>query len=316
MTVTNLPLPPLQQALVPRVKTEIAALWQLAWPILIGQLANVGMAVADVAMAGHASAQDLAGVALGSSVWMIVVVTLMGIMMSVNPTVAHYVGAGQFDRVPHVVRQALWKALGVGVVAMVLANLSGLVFDHMELEPVVRDIAVRFVQITSLGLPAFACYRVLYGYSASLDQTKPIMAISIVALVLNCVLNWLLIFGNLGFPQLGGVGCAWATMVCIWFNLGALLWWMRRSPDYRSTWPFARFEWPHREKVGSLLKLGLPIGLTGKQRVQLIAYCGAFWQHPGGGASDCAEFFIPGFYAAAQLGHCPADPGGASPGCG
>lgn len=201
MTVTNLPLPPLQQALVPRVKTEIAALWQLAWPILIGQLANVGMAVADVAMAGHASAQDLAGVALGSSVWMIVVVTLMGIMMSVNPTVAHYVGAGQFDRVPHVVRQALWKALGVGVVAMVLANLSGLVFDHMELEPVVRDIAVRFVQITSLGLPAFACYRVLYGYSASLDQTKPIMAISILALVLNCGLNWLLILAIWVFPN-------------------------------------------------------------------------------------------------------------------
>ena len=262
MTVTNLPLPPLQQALVPRVKTEIAALWQLAWPILIGQLANVGMAVADVAMAGHASAQDLAGVALGSSVWMIVVVTLMGIMMSVNPTVAHYVGAGQFDRVPHVVRQALWKALGVGVVAMVLANLSGLVFDHMELEPVVRDIAVRFVQITSLGLPAFACYRVLYGYSASLDQTKPIMAISIVALVLNCGLNWLLIFGNLGFPKLGGVGCAWATMLCLWFNLGALLWWMRRAPAYRSTWPFDRFESPNREKMQSLLKLGLPIGVT------------------------------------------------------
>ncbi|MBP6484229.1 MAG: MATE family efflux transporter, partial [Rhodoferax sp.] len=164
--------PPLRE----RITSEISALWRLAWPILVGQLANVGMAVADVAMAGHASAQDLAGVALGSSVWMIVVVTLMGIMMSVNPTVAHYVGAGQFDRVPHVVRQALWKALAVGVVALVLSNLSALIFDHMDLEPVVRDIAVRFVQITSLGLPAFACYRVLYGYSASLDQTKPIMA--------------------------------------------------------------------------------------------------------------------------------------------
>jgi MATE family multidrug resistance protein len=245
-----------------RIQTEIAALWQLAWPILVGQLANVGMAVADVSMAGHASAQDLAGVALGSSIWMIVVVTLMGIMMSVNPTVAHYVGAGQFDRVPHVVRQALWKGLGVGAVAFVLANLSALIFDHMDLEPAVHDIAVRFVQITSLGLPAFACYRVLYGYSASLNQTKPIMGISIAALLLNVWMNWLLIFGNWGFPKLGGVGCAWATMLCLWFNLGGLLWWMRRSPAYRSTWPFDQFEAPHREKVGSLLRLGLPIGVT------------------------------------------------------
>lgn len=262
MTATRLPQPPSSESFNTRVTTEIKALWQLAWPILVGQLANVGMAVADVAMAGHASAQDLAGVALGSSVWMIVVVTLMGIMMSVNPTVAHYVGAGQFDRVPHVVRQGLWKGLGVGLIALVLANSSVFIFDAMDLEPVVRDIAVRFVQITSLGLPAFACYRVLYGYSASLNQTKPIMAISVVALLINIVLNWLLIFGNLGLPKLGGVGCAWATMLCLWFNLVGLLWWMRRSPAYRSTWPFDRFEAPHREKVQSLLKLGLPIGVT------------------------------------------------------
>jgi len=245
-----------------RIRAEIRSLWQLAWPILVGQLANVGMAVADVAMAGHASAQDLAGVALGSSVWMIVVVTLMGIMMSVNPTVAHHVGAGEFDRVPHVVRQALWKGLGVGVVAFALSNAAALVFDHMELEPAVRAIAIQFVHVTSFGLPAFACYRVLYGYSASLNQTKPMMAIAIAALLLNCLLNWLLIFGNLGFPRMGGVGCAWATMLCIWFNLLCLLWWMKRSPAYRSTWPFDRFEAPHREKVGSLLRLGLPIGVT------------------------------------------------------
>ena len=194
-----------------RITTEIAALWQLAWPILVGQLANVGMAVADVAMAGHASAQDLAGVALGSSIWVIVVVTLMGVMMSVNPVIAHYVGAGQFGRVPHVVRQGLWKGLGVGLVAIVLANVAALVFNHMAIEPVVHDIATRYVIVTSFALPAFACYRVLYGYSASLNQTKPMMAIAIVALLLNCVLNWVLIYGYWGFPKpcaiMGCAGC-------------------------------------------------------------------------------------------------------------
>jgi MATE family multidrug resistance protein len=106
--MTEQPVFPKPPSRSTRIQVEITALWQLAWPILVGQLANVGMAVADVSMAGHASAQDLAGVALGSSIWMIVVVTLMGIMMSVNPTVALYVGAGQFVSVPHVVRQALW----------------------------------------------------------------------------------------------------------------------------------------------------------------------------------------------------------------
>ena len=246
----------------PSLRTELHALWLLAWPILVGQLANVGMSAVDVAMAGHASAQDLAGVSLGVSIWNIVIITLMGVMLSVNPLVAHYVGAREFHRVPHVVRQALWKALGMGLLAFVAANLSARVFDHMALEPLVRAVAQGFVHITSFALPAFAAYRVLYGYSASLNQTKPMMVIALGALALNVLVNWLLVFGHWGFPRLGGLGCAWATLLCVWFNLGGLLWWMHRSPAYRSTWPFDRFEAPHREKVGRLLKLGLPIGVT------------------------------------------------------
>ncbi len=245
-----------------RVRTEIRALWQLAWPILVGQLANVGMAVVDVAMAGHASADDLAGVSLGVSIWHMITITLMGIMMSVSPMVAQYVGAKEFDRVPHVVRQALWKALGVGLIAFCIANLATEIFNHLDLEPQVRHLAQNFVHITSFALPAFACYRVLYNYSASLNQTKPLMGIAIAALVLNVLINWLLVFGHWGAPRLGGLGCAWSTLLCVWFNLAGLLWWMRHSPAFRSTWPLGQYEAPHWPKLNRLLKLGLPIGVT------------------------------------------------------
>jgi len=89
-----------------------------------------------------------------------------------------------------------------------------------------------------------------------------VMVIALGALLLNAVVNWLLVFGKLGLPRLGGLGCAWATLACVSFNLLALLWWMRRASAYRSTWPFARFEWPHWPQVRSLLHLGLPIGIT------------------------------------------------------
>jgi len=237
-------------------------LWHLAWPILIGQLATIGMSVTDVAMAGHASAQDLAGVSLGVSIWNMTILTLMGLLMSVSPLVAHHVGADEHDAIPHVVRQGLWKSLGVGLLAFAVANLAALVFDHMALEPAVRDVAKNFVLVTSFGLPAFTAYRVLYGYSTSINQTKPMMVIALVALLLNGFINWLLVFGNAGFPRLGGVGCAWATLVCVWFNLGAMLWWMRRAPAYRRTWPFTHYEAPHGPTLRSMLRLGLPIGVT------------------------------------------------------
>ncbi|MFM2049938.1 MAG: hypothetical protein RL682_429 [Pseudomonadota bacterium] len=245
-----------------RITFELRALWLLTWPILVGQLANVGMAVVDVAMAGHASADDLAGVSLGVSIWNIVIITLMGVMMSVSPLVAHHVGAQEFDRVTHVVRQGLWKALGVGFIAMLVANVAAQVFHTMAIEPNVRSLALDFVLITSLGLPAFTCYRVLYGYSTSINQTKPLMAIALGALLLNGLINWLLVFGHWGFPKLGGLGCAWATLLCVWFNLGGLLWWMRRSGAYRATWPFDTYEAPHWPDLRRLLHLGLPIGVT------------------------------------------------------
>ena len=245
-----------------RVWLETRALMSLAWPILIGQLATIGMSVTDVAMAGHASAADLAGVSLGVSLWNMTILTLMGLLMSVNPMVAHHVGAGECDDVPHVVRQGLWKALGVGLLAFVLANLAAQVFDVMDIEPAVRDVAKAFVHVSSFGLPAFTCYRVLYGYSTSINHTKPMMVIALIALLLNGLINWLLVFGNGGFPRLGGVGCAWSTMVCVWFHLAALLWWMRVAPAYRRTWPFAHFEGPQWPMLRTLLKLGIPIGVT------------------------------------------------------
>ncbi|MDE2419496.1 MAG: MATE family efflux transporter, partial [Burkholderiales bacterium] len=192
---------------------ELRALWHLAWPILIGQLANIGMAVVDVAMAGHASADDLAGISLGVSIWNMVIITLMGLMMSVSPMVAHHVGAREFDQVPHVVRQGLWKALAMGLIALIVANLAALVFRYMALDPLVRDLAIHFVLVTSFALPAFTCYRVLYGYSTSVNQTKPLMVIALLALLLNIFINWLLVFGNAGFPKLGGLGCAWSTLI-------------------------------------------------------------------------------------------------------
>ncbi|WP_243488946.1 MATE family efflux transporter [Massilia violaceinigra] len=244
------------------VRTEIAAMWRLSWPMLVGQLASVGMGVADVAMTGHVSASELAAVSLGASVWSIILVTVMGTMMALNTVVAHETGAGQFGRIPHVVRQGLWMGLGVGLVACLIANLSTLVFDHIGLTPDVAANAAMFVHAISIGMPAFACYRALYGYTTSINQTKPVMVIAVLGLLFNIFVNWLLVFGNWGMPRLGGVGCAVATGICLWLMFGAMLVWIRIAPAYRQTYPFTRWERPNWAEIGSMLRLGLPIGVT------------------------------------------------------
>ena len=206
------------------VVTEIKAMWQLAWPMLVGQLATVGMGVADVAMTGHVSAEELAAVSLGASVWSIVLVTVMGIMMAINTVVAHEMGAANYHLIPHSVRQALWKGLGVGAARRArrptwrrcCSTISGST-------QAVNDKASLFVHVISLGMPAFACYRALYGYTTSINQTKPVMVIAMFGLLFNVVVNWLLVFGNLGMPKLGAVGCAVATAAGMWLMLGAMI---------------------------------------------------------------------------------------------
>jgi MATE family multidrug resistance protein len=244
------------------VRTEMSALWRLSWPMLAGQLATVGMGVADVAMTGHVSAAELAAVSLGASVWSIMLVTVMGVMMAINTVVAHETGAAQYERIPHVVRQALWKGLGVGLVACLLTNLATLVFDHIGLEPAVNANASMFVHVISLGMPAFACYRALYGYTTSINQTKPVMVIAVLGLLFNVFVNWLLIYGNWGMPKLGGVGCAVATAIGMWLMLGAMLFWIHSAPAYRQTYPFTHWEWPNWREIGSMLHMGIPIGVT------------------------------------------------------
>ncbi len=244
------------------VRTEVSLLWKLAWPILIGQLATVGMGAADVAMTGHTNPEELAAVSLGAAIWSIVLVTVSGVMMAINTLVAHEIGAARHDQVPHIVRQSLWKGLLVGLVACLLTNMAALVFDHLMLEANVAAKAKLFVHIISCALPPFAAYRALYGYSTSINQTKPVMLIALAALGLNILINYLLIYGHWGMPKMGGVGCAVATTCCVWMMLLAMLAWIRIAPAYHATYPFTHWEWPQLSSIGPMLRLGLPIGVT------------------------------------------------------
>ena len=244
------------------IRTEIATLWRLSWPMLVGQLATVGMGVADVAMTGHVSAAELAAVSLGTSVWSIILVTVMGVMMAVNSVVAHEMGAGRFDKISHSVRESLWMGAIVGIVGCLAANACTLLFDHIGLEAAVAERAKTFLHIISLGMPAFACYRALYGYTTSINQTKPIMVIAICGLLYNIALNWMLVFGKFGLPKLGALGCAVSTASGVWLMLAAIVIWIKISSAYRLTYPFTRWEGPNWNEIGSMLRLGLPIGVT------------------------------------------------------
>lgn len=245
-----------------RVSTEFCSLLKLATPIIIAQLANTAMGFVDTVMAGRVSPQDLAAVALGNSIWVPVFLLMTGILLATTPKVAQRFGSGAHNEIGPLVRQALWLALAVGIAAAVLLWNAQIVLRVMNVDPVLIDPAMGYLRAVACGFPAVALYHVLRCYSDGLGHTRPSMVIGLLGLALNIPLNYIFIYGKLGLPAMGGVGCGWATGLVMAFMFLSMLWWVKWAPFYQPSKIFSHFEWPQWPVLKRLLSVGTPIGIA------------------------------------------------------
>lgn len=245
-----------------RIRAELRALLALATPIIIAQLAHTAMGFVDTVMAGRVSPRDLAAVALGNSLWVPVFLLMTGILLATTPKVAQRFGSGQHQEIGPLVRQALWLALAVGGGAAALLWYAEPVLHLMQVDPSLVEPAMGYLRGVACGFPAVALYHVLRCYSDGLGHTRPSMMLGIGGLLLNIPLNYVLIYGKLGLPALGGVGCGWATGIVMWSMLLGMLWWVNWAPYYRPSQLFARFDWPQWPVLRRLLSIGVPIGVA------------------------------------------------------
>lgn len=229
---------------------------------MVSQLAQVATGFVDTTMAGHASVLDLAAVSVGSSVWIALMVTLIGVLYAASPLISQRIGAEDYAAVPELVRQSLWQGLWLSAVMMLLVLLILPVFGSLGLAPEAASKAQQFLFVVSFGLPALSLVRGFTAYSNSLNRSKPPMVISLVSLLLNVWINWLLIYGNWGFPALGAVGCAYATALCMWFSAICMWIWVKVAPYYQQTQPLNAWSWPQWSMQRQIFALGWPIGLV------------------------------------------------------
>ena len=262
------------------------------------QACIMGMGFLDTAMAGRYGAVDLAGVTLAGTILWPIFLFMTGVTMAVMPIVSQLVGAQRTGECGEVIRHGVWVALGGSLVTMVIIRSAGPLFTLMNADAEVVRVATGYLQAASWGMPGAMAYVVLRQSSEGLGRTRPPMVIAVLALALNAPLNYVLIYGALGLPALGGVGCGWATSAVMWFELGLMLL-VTRRPYFRATGFLGRGAQPPSE-LGSgapngqlqrrsvppdrppnqlaksfgvwlewrwdaasrILKLGLPIGLT------------------------------------------------------
>ncbi len=254
----NLPLPPIRQ----RISNELKALLALSLPLIAAQISQSAMGFVDTVMSGRVSSLDLAAVAMGSSIWFPAFLFMLGILMAVTPTVAQLCGAGKKAEIGAHVRQALLLGIILSLGVLVLLRNAAPLLVWMDVDPQARPLTLAYLAGVSWGMPAIAIFFTLRHFSEGLSLTKPSMVISLFGLGFNCLANYILIYGKLGFPALGGAGCGWATALTMWLMCLCMLVTVRHGRGYRSAGLFDC--WPRLDygKLLQLLKLGLPIGCS------------------------------------------------------
>ncbi|MCU1716892.1 MATE family efflux transporter [Pseudomonas sp. 5P_3.1_Bac2] len=245
-----------------RIRAELGSLLKLATPIIIAQLASTAMGFVDAVMAGRVSPQDLAAVALGNSIWVPVFLLMTGILLATTPKVAHFFGAEQEQEIGPLLRQAMWLAIVVGLTGALLLWNAEFVLQLMHVDPQLISLAMGYLQGIACGFPAMALYYVLRCFSDALGRTRPSMLIGLSGLALNIPLNYIFIYGKLGVPAMGGVGCGWASGLVMIYMFGAMLWWVKSAAVYQPSQVFRRFDWPQWAPIRGLISVGLPIGIA------------------------------------------------------
>ena len=233
-----------------------------AAPMLIAQLASMGMMVIDTVLLGHYGAEDLAAVAVGGGIYIAVIFAFTGILQSVSPTVAHLKGAGRDDEIAGVLQQAFWLALLLAIPGVLFLHFPDALLALSDIEPELEYKARGYLAMLAWGMPAALLYRTFYAFCNALGRPRPLMLISLGSTLLHGVLAWLLVTGALGGEGLGALGCGVSNAVVGWFALfcsAAYMVFGKFLAPYRLLGSWQR---PRLGMLRELLRIGLPMGLS------------------------------------------------------
>ncbi|MCP3032410.1 MATE family efflux transporter [Halobacillus sp. A1] len=232
-------------------------------PILITQIGMYAMNFFDTIMSGQAGAEDLAGVAIGSNIWLPVFTGLNGIMMAISPIIAQLNGAKKEKEIPESVKQGVYLAI---VLALLIGFIGFFLLDPIlslfSIEENVRYIAKYYLITLGLGIVPLFVFNILRSFIDALGQTKISMGIILLTLPINIVFNYVLIFGKAGLPALGGIGAGLASALTYWVACGIVVAVIHKTYPLRRYGIFSKWVKPSLKSWAEQLRIGIPIGFA------------------------------------------------------
>jgi MATE family multidrug resistance protein len=238
---------------------------ELAWPVLVGQLAVIGFTTVDTVLVARYASADLAALSVGASAYITIFIGLTGVVIALGPIVGQLFGAGQHAQAGHQLHQAVWLAL---VLAVLGCGLLAFPWPFLALAQAPAEVEAKargYLLALAVALPGALLMQAYRGFNNAISRPKAVMALQLAGLALKFPLSAVLVFGwpAVGLPALGVLGCGIATALVMWAMAATAYLVLRRDPFYA---PFALggrgLHPPDRRALLAQLRLGIPLGLS------------------------------------------------------
>lgn len=240
-------------------RKEFKTIITLAIPVIIGQLGQIAMSVTDTIMVGDLGKTSLAAAALGNSLFGIIMMVGIGFSMAITPLVGMSKSSGEQEECGRLLRQGVLATLLVGALLFLITWVVAMLIPWFRQPAEIVPSSMEYLKILGWSLFPIMIFQSYRQFAEGLSLMKPAMIITLIAVLFNAFANWVLIFGNLGFPALELTGAGYATLssrIFMAIALALLISYSSKVAVYRPNLHFRSIDWGLIRKI---ISLGIPI---------------------------------------------------------
>lgn len=233
----------------------------IAYPIMLGQLGHILVALADNLMVGRLGAAQLAAVSLGNSLVFIALSLGIGFSFAITPLIAETDGANDTEKGRLHFHHGIIMCAVNGVLLFLALLIAKPVLYYLDQPDEVVELAIPYLEIVAFSMIPLMIFQAFKQFADGLSQTRYAMYATLVANVINVIFNYFLIYGIWIFPRLEVEGAAWGTLISRFFMLGLLVFMLSRKRKFTPYFQISNVSHIKWSEFKELLRLGFPTAL-------------------------------------------------------
>ena len=241
--------------------TESKHFLKIGIPIFGSQLSYMIMHTTDTIVSGQYDSKELAGLVLANAFTFPIYMLFQGIMFAITPIVAQLFGSREFQKIGQKMRQIFWVAIMNAFLVFFIFIFFSKALLYFPLDEEILIISSNYLQAVSVGMFFYIMFRFLSSYSEGMTLTLPVFYVVLFGALINIPLDIIFAFGYFGVPEMGSVGCGYATSIISMTMFFLILKIVLSNKLYKRTELLKEFDGPSLKVTKEILKLGIPIGI-------------------------------------------------------